>query len=113
MDRHARGKLGLRGETRVGTFSPTLSFLNFRMLEVFGLDTEFEGRKRGGKKDKRKRKTKKKQNSIIDPLPEKENSIDTHHNDEDLRLIIHRMSPYLIHNMDSTSNFFCVSSNAN
>merc|ERR1711874_927914 len=54
-----------------------------RMLEVFGLDNEFEGRKRGGKKDKKKRKLKKKQNSISD------NSIDSDnagldYDDEDL-----------------------------
>ena len=57
-----------------------LNILNIRMLEVFGLDNEFEGRKRGGKKDKKKRKMKKKQNSINDIV---ENSIDTNTDLED------------------------------
>ena len=57
-----------------------LTFLNIRMLEVFGLDNEFEGRKRGGKRDKKKRKMKKKQNSINDIA---ENSIETNTDYED------------------------------
>eukprot|EP00090_Calanus_glacialis_P037960 TRINITY_DN6600_c0_g1_i4.p1 TRINITY_DN6600_c0_g1~~TRINITY_DN6600_c0_g1_i4.p1 ORF type:complete len:360 (+),score=51.68 TRINITY_DN6600_c0_g1_i4:62-1141(+) len=56
-----------------------------RMLEVFGLDNEFEGRKKGGKRDKKKKKMKKKLNSIDENLTDQvqyidHNSVD---NDED------------------------------
>ena len=56
------------------------------MLEVFGLDNEFEGRKKGGKKDKKKKKMKKKLNSIDENLTDHESYIesDSFADDDDL-----------------------------
>ena len=53
------------------------------MLEVFGLDNEFEGRKKSGKKDKKKRKTKKKQNAVDYYSANNDNSIDSDNFDDD------------------------------
>jgi len=57
-----------------------------RMLEVFGLDNEFEGRKKNAKKDKRKKKMKKKLNTIEENLTDHKNDIgsDSYDNDDDL-----------------------------